>query len=260
MSNEIRDLTIVMSVRIDSESRLNNVYTTLKYYRKHISVPIIVVEADTESHLRNMIEIEFPNIEYVFIKDDAPILHRTHYMNEGFRRVKTLNAANIDADIILPIPQLIKANRILLHENAIMVIPYDGRCVDLNEDLSRHFREKVDCNLFSDYSNEKFMFGHWSVGGAYLVHVKRYQKMGWENENFLGWGPEDVERVHRLDILGFKPLKIDGIIYHLYHPRGINSSDRDLKTAYSTKKEYCKICSMLPDELKEYISTWKWNV
>ncbi len=260
MNNEIRDLTIIMSVRIDSETRLNNIYTILKYYQKYTSVPIIIVEADAESHLRDVMKIEFPDIEYVFIKDDAPILHRTHYMNEGFRRVKTRNAANIDADIILPISQLIEANKMLLHENTIMVIPYDGRCVDLNEDLSSCFRAKVDCNLLQSYNNERFMFGHWSVGGAYLVHVNQYQKMGWENENFLGWGPEDIERVHRLDILGFKPLKLNGVIYHLHHPRGINSGDRDFQTAYSTKREYCKVCSMLPDELKEYISTWKWNV
>lgn len=260
MNNEIRDLTIIISVRIDSKERLNNICTTLKYYQKYTSVPIIVVEADTESHLRNVMGREFPNIEYVFIEDDKSIFHRTHYMNEGFRRVKTRNAANIDADIIVPMPQLIEANRILSHEDTIMVIPYDGRCVDLSEDLSNRFCEKIDTNLLLTCHNERFMFGHWSVGGAYLVHVKQYQKMGWENENFLGWGPEDIERVHRLDILGFKPLKTEGMIYHLYHPRGINSSDQDLKTAYSTKREYCKVCSMLPDELKEYISTWKWNV
>lgn len=258
MNAEIRELTIIMSVRIDSEIRLNNIYTTLKYYQK-TSVPIIVVEADTKSHLENMMKAEFSNIEHVFVKDDRAILHRTHYMNEGFRRVKTQNAANIDADIILPINQLIKANNALLDENLIMAIPYDGRCVGLNENLSDHFREKMDCDLLPTYCNEGLMFGHWSVGGAYLVNVRRYQEMGWENENFIGWGPEDIERVHRLDILGFKPLKIHGKIYHLHHPRGINSGNGNLQIAYSTKKEYCKVCSMLPDELKEYVSTWKWN-
>ena len=96
------------------------------------------------------------------------------------------------------------------------------------------------------------------MGGAYLVDVLRYRKYGWENEYFLGWGPEDAERYTRLEILGQKPCRVDGHLYHLFHPRGVNSGMSDKVLAKSTKKEYCKVCSLSPEELKKYIKSWKW--
>lgn len=102
------------------------------------------------------------------------------------------------------------------------------------------------------------MFGFISVGGAFLVNVELYRVCGWENEHFPGWGPEDFEREHRLDILGHKPSRVRGKIYHLSHPRGINSSNNSYNLLYTVKKEYCKVCSMLKPELLNYIHTWEW--
>ena len=62
-----------------------------------------------------------------------------------------------------------------------------------------------------------------SVGGAFLVNRVAYLRAGGENEAFYGWGPEDAERVKRLEILELPIARVKGPLYHLDHPRGINS-------------------------------------
>ena len=255
----IEDFTIIFTVRIDSAERLANVKATLAYYAKYTSCPIILLEASFSPELESYINEFYPNITYLFKYDENPIFHRTHYINEEFRLVTTKRAAVIDSDVIVPIPQLVAANNILSTSDLIMVYPYDGRFIGEDNYYSDLFREKVDISIFTTIDgNQHLMFGFISVGGAFLVDIKRYKSVGWENEYFPGWGPEDFEREHRLDILGHKPLRVSGKIYHLHHPRGINSSNSHMPLVISTKREYCKVCSMMPDELRAYIATWPW--
>jgi hypothetical protein len=118
----------------------------------------------------------------------------------------------------------------------------------------------MDLDVLTKYPQPRsLMCGYHSVGGAFLVDIERYRIRGWENENFIGWGPEDSERYARLEILGKKPLKVDAELYHLHHPRGINSGSIEPMLAFSTKKEYAKVCSMSPDQLREYVSQWEWT-
>ncbi|MBD5361313.1 MAG: hypothetical protein HDR79_08450 [Bacteroides sp.] len=256
----IKDLTIIFTVRIDSETRFENVKATLSYYRELTQgAPTVLLEADSKPKLREIMRTEFPEVDYIFIQDENPIFHRTHYINEEFRRVKTQNAAVIDSDVIVPKNQLIRANKLLLFSDEIMVFPYDGRFIGCDAYMSNIFRQRLNPKIFEAIDgNQQLMFGFISVGGAYLVNVNRYKTVGWENENFPGWGPEDFEREHRLDILGHKPKRIMGKIFHLNHPRGINSSNSYSPLVLKTKREYCRVCAMSAPDLMEYIASWPW--
>lgn len=255
----IDNLTIIFTVRVDSADRLSNIKATLSYYANHTTCPIILLEASLTPLLESYIHENYPNITYIFEYDENPIFHRTHYINEEFRLVKTQRAVVIDSDVIVPIPQLIAANKLLLSTDSVMVYPYDGRFIGEDKYFSDLFRKKIDISIFTAIDgNQQLMFGFISVGGAFMVNISRYKTLGWENEYFPGWGPEDFEREHRLDILGHKPLRVSGKIYHLHHPRGINSSNSHMPLVISTKREYCKVCSMMPDELRDYIATWPW--
>lgn len=255
----LHNLTLVFTCRIDSASRLANVLATIRYYQLYTDARIMLLEADTDSRLSTIIDSQFPDVDYIFVKDDNPIFHRTHYINEEMRRVRTANTANIDVDTIVPPAQLKAANDLILESSAVMVLPYDGRFVCEDQCRSDMFRETPNIDIFEKMPGyTHLMFGYISVGGAYLVNVERYKQCGWENEHFIGWGPEDYERFIRLDILGHKPMQIPGVIYHLEHPRGINSGDKVENVVLATKREYCKVCSMMPDELKDYIKTWPW--
>ncbi len=100
------------------------------------------------------------------------------------------------------------------------------------------------------------MYGCNAVGGAFLVHREMYLNCGGENEHFYGWGPEDSERVKRMEILEYIPYRTEGPLYHLYHPRGKNSFFFDEQKELSNRKELLKICSMDKATLLTYIQSW----
>lgn len=255
----LSNLTIVMTCRIDSKSRMNNFKATFEYYRLYSNACIIVLEADDCPKLSFLNEINDNRVQYIFVRDYNPIFHRTHYINVELATLKTSNAACIDVDVIVPIEQLSQANALLTETDEVMVLPYDGRFVaedDARSDLFRQTKAIESLTTLSGYV--QLLFGYISVGGAFLCNVERYRKYGWENEYFIGWGPEDYERFMRLDILGKKPKQIEGVIYHLNHPRGNNSGNFVEHVVLTTKREYCKVCSMTTTELRNYIDTWPW--
>ena len=255
----INNLSIIFTVRVDSKERLMNILATVAYYGRFTDCPLILLEADKNSRLEAIMKQQFPELRYIFVHDENPIFYRTHYINEELRMVDTKHAAIIDSDIIVPIEQLKNANEILTNSRNVMVYPYDGRFVGHDAYFSDKFRETIDPAVFDSLDgNQHLMFGFISVGGAFLVNVNRYRNFGWENEYFPGWGPEDFEREHRLDILGYKPARVNGKVHHLYHPRGLNSSNSDASLMLATKREYCNVCSMNTEELRNYINTWSW--
>lgn len=253
----LEKLTFCIPVRIDSAYRERNLLAVLRFYAQHIKCNYIIMEADKVQHLKKLPQIE--GLTYHFIYDDNPTFHRTYYINRMLAQTSTEIAAIWDTDAIAPISQVNKAYRIIMKEQATMVYPYDGCFWNINGFFSSFFCKNLRINLLKDFPMMRFlMCGYHSVGGAFLVNVKMYKECGWENEHFIGWGPEDEERYKRLLILNRKPTRISGALYHLYHPRGNNSSDNDKHVAYVTKKEYCHVCSMQPDELRKYIATWNW--
>ena len=255
---EMQNLTFCIPVRIDSEYRLRNLLTILKFYSHHLSSNYIVLEADNQQHVKELPHI--PGLVYEFIYDENPVFHRTHYINHMLSKVSTETAGIWDTDAVAPIAQLLQAHQRISDEQTIMAYPYDGRFWYINDFFSSLFCEKLDIRLLTDFDMpRRLMCGYYSVGGAFLVNIGRYRQYGWENENFIGWGPEDSERYKRLHILGQTPVRVPGSLYHLYHSRGINSGDRDAEAIYKTKKEYSRICGMMPEELRKDIETWSWT-
>jgi len=98
------------------------------------------------------------------------------------------------------------------------------------------------------------MYGDLSVGGIFIVDRDKYLLAGGENEYFLGWGPEDFERVKCAEILYPQPIyRAKGGLYHLWHPRYINSWYADLQYEIDGKKEALKVCGMSTEALRNYI-------
>lgn len=85
-----------------------------------------------------------------------------------------------------------------------------------------------------------------------------YLNCGGENKNFYGWGPEDAERVHRVEILGYSVSWVSGgPLFHLYHPRSYNSWYISEEQGAKNRNEFVRVCNMSRQELEEYILSWK---
>lgn len=256
-NTKLEDLTFCIPVRIDSQFRYRNLMAILRFYSKLTCAKFIILEADSYQHLTKLPLMK--NLTYRFILDNNPIFHRTHYINKMLSEVETEIAAVWDTDVVAPVKQIVLAYKKIRYGQYVMVYPYDGRFWDINNFLSEIFYQKLCIKCLTNPLFIRYPLGRYSsVGGAFLVDVKKYKSCGWENEYFIGWGPEDAERFHRLEILGFTPGRISGALYHLYHSRGINSGRGDENLMISTRREYIRICSMETENLREYIQTWNW--
>ena len=250
-------LTFLIPVRIDSHFRLGNLKTVIQYLKKIPDSTLHVLEADINPKAEETCRGE---CSYIFIKDSNPIFHRTHYLNMMLKACQTQYAAVWDCDVVTPSNSIAEAIALIENDPKVVIsFPYNGCLWDEDEMMSGLFRRTGDIGCFEKYPHlNRLLNGYHAVGGGFVVDVDRYREYGWENENFKGWGPEDLERVKRVEILGGNVARTSGPMFHLYHSRGINSSDIDKVLARSVTEEYLKVCSMSSDELQDYINSWEW--
>jgi predicted glycosyltransferase involved in capsule biosynthesis len=80
-----------------------------------------------------------------------------------------------------------------------------------------------------------------------------------ENENFIGWGCEDNERIIRAKKLGMSLHRVPGNLYHLDHTRH-ERENFDNDNYKNNVKELNKVNKMSQEELATYIKTWNWTI
>ena len=245
---DLTDVTFLIQFRNDSKERVRNLLAVLSFIKKHFNTTIMVLECDKSEQIYDeLIDVK------LFFKDDS-IFYRTKYYNIMTKRSSTPFLVFWDVDVLVHPLQIIEGVNLLRNQMADMVLPFDGRCFNVDPLISKLYHSKYDLNILTVNENKfRYMYGSFTVGGIFMVNKLKYTEAGMENENFFAWGPEDQERMKRWEILGYKVRKIDGAIYHLYHPRGINSGNFSVESNISLKKEFCKVCKMSRTELREYI-------
>ncbi|WP_288733123.1 glycosyltransferase [uncultured Parabacteroides sp.] len=246
-------VTFVIPVRIDSSERQENLDVVLDQLSKRTHTKIIILEADS-GPLYKMPK-NYPNVTYLFVKDDNPIFYRTKYLNELLRQADTSIVGIWDTDVIVPDNQIDRSIDDIREGRAVMSFPYDGCFNFCSLEDSFVFRNKRSIDLLKE--KEHLNYVYHSVGGAFLVHRGIYMKAGGENEHFYAWGMEDMERVKRMEILGFSVSRTSGCLYHLFHFRKENSRFYNQIQEMESRREFLKVCSMYKKQLEQYICTWK---
>lgn len=259
MKSNLENITFCIPVRVDSMYRLENLYCITSYLSDSFNTQFYIIEADSSQNIKELPSIR--NLRYSFIVDNDPVFHRTKYINMMLLLARTDYAAIWDTDVFTSATQIEKAYEVISNMGNSLVYPYDGRMYELSETISGLIKNNLDSNFqFLDKLSISLLNGYHSVGGAYIVDIKKYLEYGGENENFYGWGPEDVERKIRIEIMEGHIFRANGPLYHLYHPRWGNSKPANLEVGIKNIKELCKICSMQKKELFDYIQSWSWHI
>lgn len=257
MNTDMSDVTIVMPMRVDSDVRIANFKTIIRLYSNLENIHFIIWEADNYQHL--YLE-ENERINYSFCMDDTPVFHFTYYRNAMIKQAKTPIVIVWDVDVLVPEEQLYRAVDEVRNQQVVLSYPYDGICYSLSSDVSDNFRNTLDWDaLYSEKEQFSTMFGQLTVGGIFVVNRKRYMQAGMDNEYFVGWGPEDIERLKRLTILDLPVSRVEGCIYHLYHPRKLNSGYVDQSQNLSAIQELLRICKMSRVDLLKETADWSWG-
>lgn len=245
----MKNISIVIPLRVDSQEREDNLRCVLQYLSKFNFVDIDILEADTK---RRFFYPVSNRIRYRFIYDEEPVFYRTKYLNQLLRDASHSIVGVWDTDVIIPKKQLLQAIEHICN-GYIMSFPYDGDFRFLNAAESEKVRKNITTlNIVQGYR----LLGRPSVGGAFLVNRDLYINVGGENEGFYGWGPEDVERVKRLDILELPIARVNGALYHLFHKRTPNVGVDNEKKRQHNQKVLLQTCRMNKHELRNYINLY----
>lgn len=251
------NLTFIIPVRIDSEARNQNLVLIVQKLLAHPEKAfIIILEGDNQPRITGLPESE--RITYLFEKDENPVFFRTHYLNQMTALSQTPIIAVWDTDILVADSQITEAVELLRSGEADFVYPYDGRIFQVPPLLRDIYQEKNDLSILDKRNTLlSLLYGTNSYGGCFMASRNKYIEAGMENEHFYGWGPEDLERVKRWEILGYCIRRTKGAAFHLKHPILANSCSHDKETATQNNRELFRICSMTAKELRCEIATWQ---
>lgn len=223
----MKDLTFILPIRIDSMIRLENMLAVLGYL-KSTSARIIVIEASTcHGYETRKILPHSNNLKYIHIEDHDPVFFRTHFINVALKEVDTEVVSVWDADVLVDKRQLCLSYDAVLSGEYEASFPYDGLFLNTDEFFRTEYLRNHDIKVLMKYRNYfNYLYGKNFVGGGFLINTEKYKAAGGENENFYGWGPEDLDRVQHWEAHGYRIHRSEGPMFHLCHPRDINGGPR----------------------------------
>lgn len=238
----IIDNTFLIPIRVDSHVRIENILLVTQFLVANFDTNIKVLECAPYNN--GLLEkVLHKTIFYSFQEDNDPVFYRTRYINQMVRTVNTPYVAIWDADVITPVDQIVRALELLRTGEADFVYPYEEQFLDTSFILRKLFMQERKIEIL-EQNIKKMKAGYIPdpVGGGFFANLRVYNEVGFENENFYGWGPEDIERFHRWKNLGYQVKRVSGPLFHLSHGRGINSSYRNSDQYYMNLKEIGKTC------------------
>ena len=255
MSIDLKNTTFIIPLRVDTGDRLRNVVLSTAFLLNKFDTNVIIKEVDSErrfeayclpiikriadtTNLRHIFEVETRT-------DDS--FHRTKILKDMVMESTTDVVVNYDTDIILPLTSYTSAVA-MLEKDYDVVYPYRfGKQGERKVKLNFTVRTQDDMNNFENYPESKkfiassnsdsfdipfdnyFYYPHqqgegWAeYGMVQFFNRKVYMDGFLENEGFIAYAPEDVERHHRWKTLGYRIGRVDNYAYHLEHERTQNS-------------------------------------
>ncbi len=248
---DLSNVTFIIPLRIDSDDRLRNIILSTSFLLNTFDCKVIIKESDEmskfDSWARPLIESisDTKNLTYIFEENYEDHFHRTRLLNEMILQTTTDIVVNYDSDIILPVSSYIQAKEMLDSKKYDVVYPYrfgekgerkvvlDTKVED-ETDLSRllsfplieEFISEFDTQVLDKsygYAQNVNGLGWAEYGMVQFFNTKVYLDGYLENENFIAYAPEDVERHHRWNMLGYCIGRVDNHAYHLEHKRTENS-------------------------------------
>ncbi len=254
---DLFDTTFIIPVSYDHEDRKENLNLVLRFLKRNFNTTVIVMEQHSGdakfSYLKNKSwhgcskYMEFIGVDF----------HRTRMLNLMTKEADTKYIFNWDADVLIPPLQIFQAVALMRAGNPF-VFPYAWAFARMPRNTwYAVLRDYEDIGMVKTTVFNGMNLGDaTSLGGAFGFEKEAYRECGLENENFISYGAEDVERVLRLKKLGRQITRVPGPnMYHLNHFVGPNSS-RENPFFASNERALQTIRDLSALELAELVNTW----
>ena len=231
--NDFLNVTFLIPYRKNNNiDREHNLLHNLRYLDSILHTEVVIVEQikSNETSCKSLIINKFNNLnirhfEYI---TDRECIHKTKLYNDGINHIHTPIIASCDVDVFIPLEQMIEAKN-LLENGYDYCFPFSDKYVEISKNLVHERQNFLNTFDFKTYYNSLKiiqnnlppkavgMIRACPPGGIVFIKKNVYEYIGLENENFCGYGPEDVERKNRLEKLKMKTSVISGNLYHLEH-------------------------------------------
>ena len=253
MKIDLKNTTFIIPLRIDTGDRLRNVILSTAYLLNHFDTNVMIKEVDSEHRFETFALpiikrlVDTKNLIHIFENDTRTddAFHRTRVLNDMVMQSKTDIVVNYDTDLILPVDSYINAVKMLNGEYDV-VYPYrfgnhaerkvnmpftistqeDMDGFENNVWVKNFIKSNYSCSSLDDhffYYKSPSGEGYGEYGMVQFFNRQVYIDGYLENEGFIAYAPEDVERHHRWKTLGYNIGRIDEHAYHLEHERTQNS-------------------------------------
>ncbi len=254
---DLNDTIFIIPLRIDSIDRLENLQFTTRYLLRYFTTNIIIWEADVRSRLDFMKPLP-KGILHIFQEDYDTIFYRTKFINKAVLSIDKPFVAIWDADVIAPKEQIISAVEYLRSKKADFIYPFTDRMLNVPSCVKNIYAKQPDISILECFKLAySEMYGPKCVGGGFFANREKYIEAGMENENFYGWGIEDGERIRRWMRLEYKVERIEGVLFHFDHSRGINSTIHNADQSSVKIRELHRINIIPKDTLKQEVQSWR---
>lgn len=172
----------------------------------------------------------------VVLRPAGSPFERMKYINLALADVDTEFVVNHDADVILTRSALLSAVAQLKQTTVDFVYPFEHQSTRKSQ--MRIFQSPgmtlptIEACLTGDFTSLVNFGTHIMWGAGYgqsiFARTNSYKSAGGENEHFVSWGAEDVERYVRFVKLGYGVARANsGCVVHFEHPRGNDSSNKN---------------------------------
>jgi predicted glycosyltransferase involved in capsule biosynthesis len=258
VSNDLSDVTFMIPIKLESNDRKRCLTIVLDYMLKYFpSTNVIICEEGPNSIFPSIKKPSWEKaVKYIYRKTNSEIFHKTVNLNTMAKAATTKIIAACDSDVLFKPQQYKEAAIKIRTEQLDFCYPFNQPNYNIQKTL--HSTLEATLDLFCFESEVKFTHPSPPPGGCFFMNKAKFMEGGMENENFISWGPEDQERRDRMIILDYKVGAVSGKLFHIDHDRTSNSHSSN-EFFDRNVQEYEKVKLMNRNQLKNYISTWKWT-
>ena len=249
MKTDLTDITFLILVRLDSIERLENIVAVANSLVQYFCTNVVVVEAAAYNNhaLEKMLDRK---IAYTFVEDKDPVLHKTKYYNQMALEANTPFLSIWDADTVVDKEPIQKAVSHLRDGSADVAFPFNGYFMETSDILRSYYLEKRDVKILYRHQNKlTLLYDKSIVGGAVLFSKEKFISIGMDNEKHYGWGNDDYDRFYRFRNAGLEIYNTGNCLFHLSHPRSINSFYRSAIQESISKDEVRRTDSKSKEEI-----------
>lgn len=192
---DLKDVTFLIPLRIDTINRLENTQVVVDYLIKNFETQIRILEASSRD--TGILQKLLPkDVEHYFKEDFDTIFHRTKYINELVHSCQTPFLSVWDTDVVIPMRQIEKTIELLRNGEADFVTPFKDKFQDTSFIMRDLYVKKRNIDLLEKHQGKmQSLYNPNPVGGVFFANCESYRESGMENEKFYGYGDERMEIV-----------------------------------------------------------------